>query len=243
MVWLMNSLRLVTYNIHMGLSPFRKRNVLEAMETVLQTTKADILCLQEDLQVDDVTDTQMALRCQKVWGSAVFGRTVLHPRGAQGNSILSRFPIEFSEIVCLPCFNSQPRSLIRATVDCGWLTPIEIICVHFGLSARQRQAQAEATIDYVDRELNPNHPVFIAGDFNDWRGILTARFLRDKKFSEVRSSDLKTRFLTFPAWMPILPLDRIFYRGCEVVEARVFRDSGRLGKSDHLPIIADFRSS
>ena len=239
----MSRVRLVTYNIHMGLSPFRRRNVLEAMETVLQTTKADILCLQEDLQVDDVTETQMAQRCQKVWGSAVFGRTVLHPRGAQGNSILSRFPIEYSEIVALPSFKAQPRSLIRATVDCGWLTPIEIICLHFGLSAKQRQAQAEATLAYIETQINPVHPVFIAGDFNDWRGILTSLFLRDNRFSEARSVETNARFLTFPAWLPMLPLDRIFYRGSEFVDARVFRDSGRLGKSDHLPIIADFRSS
>jgi endonuclease/exonuclease/phosphatase family metal-dependent hydrolase len=47
-------------------------------------------------------------------------------------------------------------------------------------------------------------------------------------------------FRTFPAWFPVLCLDRIFYRQCTLSQAYVFARAGRLGRSDHLPIIADF---
>jgi endonuclease/exonuclease/phosphatase family metal-dependent hydrolase len=45
---------------------------------------------------------------------------------------------------------------------------------------------------------------------------------------------------TFPAWMPALPLDRIYYRGLEALHCKRLRDRPARRLSDHLALYAEF---
>lgn len=222
----------------MGLSPFRRRDVLGAMETVIHATQADVLCLQEDMSKDDVSETQMSIRCREIWGQSVFGKTVVHPRGAQGNSILSRFAIINSESRALPSFGDQHRNFLRATIDCGGRLPVVVICLHLGLNEKHRLQQIKAVARYIESNIDQNQPVVLAGDFNDWRERLSTATLLPG-FREAVCETSNRRFRTFPAWLPTFRLDRILLKNCSLNAARVMTDSGRLGRSDHLPVIAD----
>ena len=46
---------------------------------------------------------------------------------------------------------------------------------------------------------------------------------------------------TFPAWFPLLPLDRIYVRGFEIKEARILGGSPWSGLSDHLALYAELK--
>jgi endonuclease/exonuclease/phosphatase family metal-dependent hydrolase len=50
---------------------------------------------------------------------------------------------------------------------------VHCLCVHFGLFANGRRAQTKALIEYVSKEISPDAPLIIAGDFNDWRNQMS----------------------------------------------------------------------
>ncbi len=82
-------------------------------------------------------------------------------------------------------------------------------------------------------------PTLIAGDFNDWRNTLGRRCLLAHGFRPATSPI--RRFRTFPAFLPLAAIDKIYHRGSLRVEAtRVVRNRPARRASDHLPIVCDF---
>ena len=80
-------------------------------------------------------------------------------------------------------------------------------------------------------------PILVGGDFNDLYGSLGRKFLRPAGF--VRAG---LPVNTYPAALPIRPLDALYVRGDLVVQ-RGFRSRMRLAceASDHLPLLADLK--
>ena len=76
---------------------------------------------------------------------------------------------------------------------------------------------------FIDQTVK-NLPTVIIGDYNDWRNTLSRGALRDASFAHVTSPI--SRFRTFPAYLPLGSLDKLFVRGSVFVRhARVRRDS------------------
>jgi endonuclease/exonuclease/phosphatase family metal-dependent hydrolase len=83
------------------------------------------------------------------------------------------------------------------------------------------------------------HPTLVVGDFNDWRDTLGRERFAVAGFHQVTSP--ASRFRTFPAWLALGGLDKVFIRGgIEVRHARVVRTSLAKAASDHLPVVVDF---
>jgi len=78
-------------------------------------------------------------------------------------------------------------------------------------------------------------PVILGGDLNDVWGSLGKRYLLPAGFS--RAGKLIN---TFPAALPLRPLDGIFLRG-DLHSRHVAVPTSRLARqaSDHLPLVAD----
>ena len=91
--------------------------------------------------------------------------------------------------------------------------------------------------------LPPDAPCLIAGDLNDWRGVLQRGLFAPAGFSCATSRRPGSRWAikTFPSFAPTGGLDKIFYRG-PLRPLHVYRSRLRLARvaSDHLPVIADF---
>ena len=49
-----------------------------------------------------------------------------------------------------------------------------------------------------------------------------------------------SRFRTFPAFLPVLALDKAFHRGVIVRHVKVARTALAKRASDHLPLVVDF---
>jgi endonuclease/exonuclease/phosphatase family metal-dependent hydrolase len=82
-------------------------------------------------------------------------------------------------------------------------------------------------------------PTVIAGDSNDWRNTLSKRILIPHGFRQATAPT--RRYRTFPAFLPLASIDKIFYRGPLVaVETRVVRGGLARRASDHLPVVCDF---
>ena len=83
--------------------------------------------------------------------------------------------------------------------------------------------------------------MIVAGDFNDWRQRATAILERGLGMTEVSTSRGGRAARTFPSFLPLLRLDRIYIRGFEVVAAQVHRGAPWSLLSDHLALGADLK--
>ena len=82
-------------------------------------------------------------------------------------------------------------------------------------------------------------PVFLVGDFNDWRNTLAKNVFSDHHFAQITAP--MSRFRSFPAYLSVGSLDKAFSRGDIVVRhARVVRTQAAKIASDHLPLVIDF---
>jgi endonuclease/exonuclease/phosphatase family metal-dependent hydrolase len=83
--------------------------------------------------------------------------------------------------------------------------------------------------------------VLVAGDFNDWTERAGARLTDQSGLSEVFLSGSGAHAPTFPSVLPVLKLDRIYFRNLELVQARVLKGKPWNSLSDHAPVQASFK--
>jgi endonuclease/exonuclease/phosphatase family metal-dependent hydrolase len=107
--------------------------------------------------------------------------------------------------------------------------------LHLGLAGSERGMQLERFLESpaVGRTHQPT-PVVVGGDLNDLWGSLGPRFLAPAGFQ--RAGHIEN---TFPAAMPLRPLDGIFVRGSVRAQAcSPLRTALSRQASDHLPLCA-----
>jgi endonuclease/exonuclease/phosphatase family metal-dependent hydrolase len=91
----------------------------------------------------------------------------------------------------------------------------------------------------IQRDIPPDAPLLLAGDFNDWRNR-AHRFLADHAgLREVFVSTHGEAARTFPARLPVLQLDRIYLRNATVHTPLVLAGRPWSHLSDHAPLAAE----
>ncbi len=116
---------------------------------------------------------------------------------------------------------------------------MHLVHVHFGLSERERRWQAPLLLESPEFQASGHLPTLIAGDYNDWRNMLGRRCLLAHGFRPATAPI--RRFRTFPAFLPLAAIDKIYWRGgLRVVETRVVRNRPARRASDHLPVVCEF---
>ncbi|MCB0394771.1 MAG: hypothetical protein KDD25_09435, partial [Bdellovibrionales bacterium] len=76
------------------------------------------------------------------------------------------------------------------------------------------------------------------GDFNDWTNNVSERIV--KRLS-VQSAFQDQSPKTFPAFGPLLRLDRIFHKNLETISASALNHPEWTAISDHLPLFATIK--
>jgi endonuclease/exonuclease/phosphatase family metal-dependent hydrolase len=112
-----------------------------------------------------------------------------------------------------------------------------LLNVHLGLSGFERTLQLRRLLTSdILRHTRADTGVIIAGDYNDVWGTLGKRLLEPAGFKPACF-----RRKTFPAVLPMRPLDRVYYRG-ELAVDRSFASRMIIARqaSDHLPLVVDF---
>jgi endonuclease/exonuclease/phosphatase family metal-dependent hydrolase len=233
--------KVLTYNIQRGRSAVRRRDILAEIYVLLETSGADIVCLQEVWQNDGVDEHQLEALCDQRFEHQLFAKNAVFPKGSQGNAVLSRFPVVRWRNVDISVGGLEPRGFlhVEATTPSG--IPLEILCCHFGLRAAERRMQALLLQRFIATETVKEAPVILAGDFNDWRGREEAIIAEAHQFEEAMHATTGRFGKTFPSVLPMLPLDRIYYRNCRLKGARVLRrHAPARAVSDHCPVEAVF---
>jgi endonuclease/exonuclease/phosphatase family metal-dependent hydrolase len=237
-------MRLLSYNIHKGIGGRDRRYDLDRVLRVIEHENPDILCLQEVTRHARRTrrDDQPRILFERFSSAAhLYQPTVQYREGGYGNLLLSRWPVRESHHICLRKGPWKPRGVQIALVE----SPDGLVHVanwHLGLGERERHWQVDQLLHHPRFREAIHHPTLIVGDFNDWRNRLGGAALASHAFEEATKP--ASRFRSFPAFLPVLALDKVFHRnGVRVTEVRVVRTPLAHRASDHLPLVLDFHLS
>jgi endonuclease/exonuclease/phosphatase family metal-dependent hydrolase len=210
------TLRLLTLNAHQGFNALQRRALLPSIKDALRASAADLVFLQE-VGGDAGTDERAAEEhyerlADQVWPQHAYGRNAVAGSGHQGNAVLSRYPIVAWRNVDVSVGRAEPRGLLHCVVDVpGAPARLHAVCVHLGLRGSHRAFQVERLLALLDAEVPPDAPLVVAGDFNDWRGHAHRR-LCATGLTEIGAAARGAPLRSFPAWCPVLRLDRIYVR-------------------------------
>src|SRR5262245_57740552 len=236
--------QLITYNIHKGIGGIDRRYRPERIVETLGHYRPDILLLQE---VDEGVPRSRNHKQVDLLGDALelphraFQPNVSVRMGNYGNAILSRFPLTDVEHIELTVrFKKRRRALAahcRLEGHGGSTHTLLIVNSHLGLAGFERSIQIRRilTSDLLART-HRETAVVVAGDMNDvWHG-LGRRLLAPAGFESATGP-----ILTYPAFMPLRALDRIYYRGrLRLHHAHASHTAIARRASDHLPLVAEF---
>jgi endonuclease/exonuclease/phosphatase family metal-dependent hydrolase len=243
-----NTLRIATFNIHKGVTHFSARFALHHQRDLLRKLHADVVFLQEvrDVHHDHSRrfkawpdNGQMEFLADSIWSDYVYAKNAVYPAGHHGNALLSKFPIIKNINVDISAHTSEDRGMLHAEIQIpNWDKPLHAICLHLGLFARWRRQQLSTVSDYIKQNVPQDAPLIIAGDFNDW-GLRSGKAFADNlHLREVFELHTGKPARSFPSWLPILRLDRIYTRGFQVKHVEVNSGAHFLKLSDHAMLTA-----
>ncbi len=242
------TLHIATFNIHKGVSHFSARFSLHHQREILRKTTADIVFLQEVRDVHAMHSKrfeawpeqgQASFLAEAIWPDYAYGKNAVYPAGHHGNALLSKFPIIKSHNADISAHATEERGMLHCEVQVpGWDEPLHAICVHLGLFAKWRRAQLHGIAEYIDTHVPSHAPLMIAGDFNDWSTRAGGSFASRLDLHEVFEQHTGKHARSFPSWMPLLKLDRIYVRGFHIHHAEIHSGAGFLKVSDHAMLTA-----
>jgi endonuclease/exonuclease/phosphatase family metal-dependent hydrolase len=166
----------------------------------------------------------------------------VHRHGEYGNALLSRFPVLDSHRQEMSDHRFERRGLLHVRLSVPSLPGgvLHAVVLHLGLLAASRTRQVAIARDTIAERIGQGEAVIVAGDFNDWQNRIAPHHLGAGFVNAVpeRAGMLRRAQPTFPARLPLLPLDRICARGFAVlpqppIEPRAWRQL-----SDHMPLVA-----
>jgi len=241
-------LRVVTLNIHKGLSHFNRRMVIHDLREGLRGLAPDLVFLQEVQGLNRrhawrfagaPSEPQHEFLAGDDW-LHVYGRNAVYDHGHHGNAILSRFPFVSFENEDVSDHRFERRGLLHCVVSVpGWRRNLHCVCVHLSLHEGGRSRQLEAISGRLEELASRELPIIVAGDFNDWRHRATAILERRLGMTEVSVAQHGRAARTYPSLFPMLRLDRIYVRGFEVASSTVHRGKPWSRLSDHLAVSAE----
>ncbi len=243
-----NSLRILSYNVHKGFNVGNRRYLLDDIRESIREVNADVVFLQEIVgenrrharRLDNWVDaSQFEYLADSVWPHFAYGRNAVYEHGHHGNAILSKYPIVHSDNINVSVSRNSHRGLLMAMVA----PDIYLICVHMGLMGWERERQFQLLSKAVHQRVPATARLIVAGDFNDWRLRLHRPMCANLGLREALTEIQGRPAQTFPAKRPLLPVDRIYFRGFDVSAAEVLRGEPWRSLSDHCALYTELRNS
>jgi endonuclease/exonuclease/phosphatase family metal-dependent hydrolase len=235
--------RLMTYNIHKGIGGVDRRYRPERIIETIAHCSPDIVLLQE---VDDGVPRSRHHKQVDLLGDALdlphraYQRNVVLSEGHYGNAILSRFPLsDIHHIELTIPLKKRRRGLVahcRVRFD-GHSRTILLFNFHLGLAAFERRIQLRRILNCdLLKRAHKTTPTIAAGDYNDVWGNLGGQIMEPADFQSAVGL-----INTFPAVLPMRPLDRIYFRGdLRVDHGYASHTQVAHRASDHLPLVVEF---
>ena len=244
-----NTIRIATFNIHKGFSHFNAHFSLPNQRDLLRNLNADVIFLQEvqDAHIHhrkrflaaELVGGQVEFLADAVWPAFSYGKNSAYPAGHHGNALLSKFAISKTNNVDISAHKTEQRGMLHCEIEMPeWDLPLHTICVHLGLFAHWRHQQLNTVAEYIERHVPTDAPLIIAGDFNDWSARAGRAFAARLHLKEVFEHHAGKSARSFPAWLPLLRLDRIYVRGFQVKHVEIHAGTRLVKVSDHAILTA-----
>lgn len=244
---MLQPLKIATYNIHKGFSPFNRRHTAPELKRALDGLAADLVFLQEV--------QGLHLRHARRWHDwpeqpqheylrghlqdSAYGCNAQYQDGHHGNALLSRYPIADWHNQDISVNRFERRGLLHGEITVpGWPQPLYAICVHLNLLAGDRRKQVSSLVQRVQQQVPATAPLIIAGDFNDWRQEASRTLTAELGMHEAHELHHGRVARSFPARLPLLQLDRIYVRGLHIEHAQLLSGEPWSRLSDHAPLLA-----
>lgn len=235
--------RIVTYNVHKcrGLD---RRVRPERIAMVLRETKADIIALQEVLNVEGRERERHQARfiAEELGMDYHVGENRRLDGGAYGNVTLSRLPLHGAHNYDITWSGRERRGCLRADVRLGEGRVLHVFNIHLGTAFLERRHQARQLVGggiLAQQEFEGAR--IVLGDFNEWTHGLASRLL-SRHFASADIRHHLRRGRTYPGLLPLLHLDHIYFDERLTLERlTLHRSRAALVASDHLPLVADFQ--
>jgi endonuclease/exonuclease/phosphatase family metal-dependent hydrolase len=245
------TLKLLTVNTHKGFSAFNRRFMLHDLRDAVREESADLVFMQEvqgshaghSVRYENwPQQPHYEFLADSIWSEYAYGRNAVYEEGHHGNALMSKFPILKYQNHDVSIWGPEQRGMLHCVIQVPETgQELHAICVHLGLAESHRQQQLIRLCDLVDEVVPEGAPLFVAGDFNDWRQrahrILLQRAGLKEIFSELQGRSART----FPARVPVLPLDRIYYRNAEALKSERLSRLPWSRLSDHIALSAEVR--
>jgi len=233
------SLRVMTYNIHVGVGMDKKLD-LQRIAEVINAEHPDLVGLQEvDRGVKRTEGKDEIAELATLTGmNYAFAHNLDYQGGQYGVAILSRFPIK--QIDHRKYENrreAERRGMIRVEIEFAGRT-INFVTTHLDYQFDDgRVFETEQMLKFLEAIKGP---LIVVGDFND-EPVGNAYKLMRTGFEDAWSvARMKEPGLSYPADQPVKRIDYIFTRRADHLRVKQPRIITTLA-SDHLPVVADIQ--
>jgi endonuclease/exonuclease/phosphatase family metal-dependent hydrolase len=243
-----HSVSLLTYNIHKGFGVGAIRFLLPKMREAITSLNPDFLFLQEvqgehrkrQKRINAWPDSpQFEYMAENIWPHYLYAKNAVYESGHHGNAILSKYAFDRFENMNLANIRRASRGILHAQLRLDKVT-IHLLCVHLGLFKAERMIQCDVLMQRIKDVVPHNEPLLMAGDFNDWRTIISKPLAEHLNIEEAFVSVEGQHARSFPAIRPALCIDRVYFRGMKVQEVACLHGKPWRMLSDHLPLYARF---
>lgn len=142
-----------------------------------------IVCLQEVARPEGHAETQADLIAAGLPGpwNLEFAGAAAGSGGLAGNAVLSRWPIQASEVLPLPGDDALPKSVLHACTGGLDVFSAHLASAPEGAGMRERQVVIVENFIRSRAAADAALPPLLAGDFNATPGSSTIRFLRGEQ--------------------------------------------------------------
>lgn len=245
-----SSIKVLTYNIHKGFSSANQRFVLHQIREQLRGLDFDIVFLQETLgehhghraRISNwPEESQFEFLADQIWHHHAYGKNAIYDAGHHGNAILSKYPFIEWENINVSSLRRASRSLLHGVLSLpSSQTRLHVICIHLDFLAFERKRQVKILNQRIREFVPADEPLILAGDFNYWRRDADKYMAPELGLNEAYQFFHGRHAKTFPSWLPMLPVDRIYYRGVKPLESACLQQYPWHSLSDHVPLYARF---
>lgn len=243
-------LKVLSMNIHKGFQLGGVKFVLHELKEILHKMDVDLVLLQEVVGEDKTKKSvknwplqaQFEFIADQKWPHFSYGKNAVFSDRHHGNAVLSRFPIVKAERLDLSTNRFEQRGLLHCMIDIPELRPhpLHVLNVHLDLLERGRKKQFEMIHHYFNSILPPGEPLLFGGDFNDWthgfHETVGEFLLLEESHTKMHGRTARS----FPSFMPMLNLDRLYFKNLKVKKCQVLTEKPWSELSDHLALYAEF---
>jgi endonuclease/exonuclease/phosphatase family metal-dependent hydrolase len=233
------TLRVMTYNIHVGVGMDKKLD-LQRISEVINAEHPDLVGLQEvDRGVKRTEGKDEIAELAKLTAmNYAFAHNLDYQGGQYGVAILSRFPIK--EIDHRKYENrreAERRGMIRVEIEFAGRT-INFVTTHLDYQFEDgRVFETEQMLKFLE---GVRGPLIVVGDFNDEPGGDAYKLMLTGFEDAWIIAKIKEPGLTYPADKPVKRIDYVFTGSSDNLAVKRLKVISTLA-SDHLPVVADIQ--